>query len=60
MTEELRKIYDKALDDQPQATDEVREAYRNLGYALDRYIEAMQEYDFAWAYELGRKAGTEK
>ncbi len=60
MTEELRKIYDKAPDNQPQASDEMMEVHRNLNDALDRNIDALQVHYFAWGHELGRKAGAEK
>lgn len=58
MDKEMEKIYSEALENQPMASEAVRESYKKLNYALDEYINAVQEYVFAWAYELGRKAGA--
>ena len=58
MHKEIEKIYSEALENQPMASEAVRESYKKLNYALDEYINAVQEDIFAWAYELGRKAGA--
>ena len=58
MNQEMEKIYREAQENQPEASEAVRESYKELNYALDEYINAIQEYVFAWAYELGRKAGA--
>ncbi|MGI6010176.1 MAG: hypothetical protein ACOX8H_01585 [Ruminococcus sp.] len=58
MHKEIEKIYSEALENQPMASEAVREGYKKLNYALDEYINALQEDIFAWAYELGRKAGA--
>lgn len=58
MDKEMEKIYSEALENQPMASEAVRESYKKLNYALDEYISALQEDIFAWAYELGRKAGA--
>lgn len=59
MKKEIEKIYSKALENQPMASEEVRESYEKLNCVLEEYISAIQEDIFAWAYELGRKAGAE-
>lgn len=58
INKEMEKIYSEALENQPMASETVRESYKKLDYALDEYISALQEDIFAWAYELGRKAGA--
>ncbi|MEW4414454.1 hypothetical protein [Clostridium sp. AN503] len=57
MDKKILQVYEDSLEDQPMAHEELKVAYRNLGRALDEYIEEIQKSAFYWGYEVGRKAG---
>lgn len=57
--DQLTAIYEQAVDKQPSAGEDVREADQSIRDALDSYCSALQYETFLWAYELGYQAGKE-
>lgn len=55
LDEKIIEIYEEPLENEPMAEDEVRNAYKKLGEALDEYIEAIRKGAFVWGYEMGRR-----
>lgn len=55
--ESLNKAYDEYLEDAPQASETVRNAYKELGKWFKEYVCAIEEEAFCHGYERGCKAG---
>lgn len=60
MNKKIKRIYGQELENQPHATDEVRNTYQAMRDAIEAYIEAIEEYAFAWGYETTKKEGGVK
>lgn len=46
MNKEIERIYEDSLENQTQASEEVRTGYDNLHNAIDEFIEAIQKGGF--------------
>lgn len=57
MNENILRVYEEALEEQPVVHEKLKDAYKELSEALDAYIDEIQKYAFCWGYEVGRKAG---
>ena len=55
--ETFEKIYSECLENAPQASENVRNAYSELNQWLEKYICAIQEDTFRYAYQCGYEAG---
>lgn len=53
--EEISQIMYHELDNQPAASERVREAYNALNDAFEEYINAMQEDAFCFGYITAMK-----
>lgn len=53
--EEISQIMYQELDNQPAASERVREAYNALNNAFEEYINAMQEDAFCFGYITAMK-----
>lgn len=53
--EEISQIMYQELDNQPAASERVREAYNALNDAFEEYINAMQEDAFCFVYITAMK-----
>lgn len=57
--DQIIAIYDKAIEDQPRAGQDVREANSALDDAIMAHTIAVQFETFLWAYALGYQHGQE-
>lgn len=55
--ESFTKAYDEYLEDAPQASEIVRNAYKELGKWFEKYVCAIEKEAFRHGYERGYKAG---
>lgn len=44
------------MDNAPQAPEQVRTAYMEMYSAFERYLDAIEEYEFRYAYQCGYEA----
>jgi len=56
--ETFRRIYEKSVEAMPYATRAVRNNHRKMERAFDKYLAAIQENMFRYAYQCGYEAGT--
>lgn len=55
--EEIVKIYEENLENEPSASDDVRKAYTNLNNSLQDYINALCEDAFVFGYKTAMQQG---
>ena len=55
----FNKIYEKCLEDRPQATEEIRETYGAMHDNFERYLSAIEEWMFRHAYQCGYEAALQ-
>lgn len=56
--EAFQKIYDKCLENQPQAPETVMSSYKRMREAFDEYLADTQEDMFRYAYRCGYEAAV--
>lgn len=56
--EVFQEIYSECLENQPQASEAVRNSYKGMIEAFDEYLNATQENMFRYAYQCGYKAAV--
>lgn len=57
--EQAIALYEDVMETMPQAGEKVRDACEALNDAYEAYCSEVEYETFAWAYELGYKAGKE-
>lgn len=55
--ETFNRIYSECIENAPQATERIKDAYSALHNTFEEYISALEEYEFRYAYECGYAAG---
>jgi len=51
--ETFNRIHEQCLENRPQATEEIRDAYEAMHNNFDQYLDAMEEWVFRYAYQCG-------
>ena len=54
--EEFQRIYSECLENEPQASETVRNSYQGMHDVFGDYLAAVQEDVFRYAYQCGYKA----
>lgn len=54
--ETFNKIYDECLENQPQASEKIKDAYKEMHCWFEEYLAAYSEYMFRYAYQCGYEA----
>lgn len=58
--ETFERIYSECIENAPQASENVRNAYFELNGWIEKYICAIQEDTFRYAYQCGYEAGQKE
>jgi len=54
--ETFQRIYEECIEHEPCVTSAVTDSYRDMGDMFNRYLNAIQEHMFRYAYQCGYEA----
>lgn len=57
---EFQKVYAETVEQWPDANEEIRSNYKSMREFFEKYIDALDERTFRYAYQCGYKAAMEK